>query len=601
MTPRGDKEGGIGAVPHEGGTTFRVWAPHADSVSVIGDFNDWSPETDPLSAEEDGYWATDVEEARVGHAYKYQIVNGDQTLEKIDPYAREVTRSDGVGVIYDPSFDWGESDAFEMVAWNELVIYEMHVGTFHDEPGGEPGDFSSAIEKLPYLKDLGITAIEVMPPMEFPGEFSWGYDLSLPFSIESTYGGPDALKAFVKAAHDEGIAVLLDVVYNHFGPMDLGLWRFDGWHEDDWGGIYFYNDERAQTPWGDTRPHYGRDPVRRYVRDNALMWLTEYHVDGLRWDMTLYIRTIDGDPSDPDQELPDGWSLMQWANEDVNERMPGNIMIAEDLRGESWITKDVGAGGAGFDSQWSAEFAHLLRHPIVSPDDEQRDMGAVRQALAERFEGDALKRVVYVESHDEVANGKARIAHEIWPGHSRHWFVKKRSTLAAALVLTAPGIPMLFQGQEFLEEKWFHDQDPLDWERAEALAGIVDLYRDLIALRRNAEGTTRGLTGQHIDVYHVDDQAKVVAFHRWEEGGPGDDVVVVANFRNQTEEDHVVGLPRDGLWKLRFDSHGAAYDDQYGGQVSADVETTEGEQDGLGYGGRVSLAPYSAIILSQDE
>jgi len=591
----------MGAIPGCGGATFRVWAPHADSVSVVGSFNDWSPEADPLSPEEDGRWATEVEGAQPGDAYRMQIVNGDQTLERIDPYAREVTRSDGVGLIYDPAYDWGEGESFEMVPWNELVIYEMHVGTFHDEPGGEPGDFSSAIEKLPYLRDLGVTAIEVMPPMEFAGGFSWGYNPALPFSIESSYGGPDAFKAFVRAAHRQGMAVLLDVVYNHFGPQDLGLWRFDGWHAGDWGGIYFYNDERARTPWGDTRPNYGRDPVRQYIRDNALMWLTEYHVDGLRWDMTLYIRTVDGDPWDPDEELPDGWSLMQWVNEEVDERVPGRVTIAEDLQEEAWITKEPAAGGAGFDSQWQAAFAHLLRHPIVAYEDDDRDMDAVRRAVEPGFAGDVLKRVVYTESHDEVANGRARIAHEIWPGNSRSWFVKKRSTLGAALVLTAPGIPMLFQGQEFLEEKWFHDQDPLDWDRAAELEGIVDLYRDLIALRRDASGMTRGLTGQHVNVYHVNHEAKVVAFHRWEQGGAGDDVVVVANFRNAQVEDYVVGLPRDGLWRLRFDSHSASYDEAFDGQVSADVEATEGKRDGLPHGGRVSLAPYSAIILSQDD
>ena len=601
FSAREDEVEGMGAVPHEDGTTFRVWAPHADAVSVIGSFNDWSPEAAPLSQEEDGYWAADVKNAAVGDPYKYRIVNGDQVLERIDPYAREVTRSDGVGVIHDPTFDWGEGDGFEMVDWNSLVIYEMHVGTFHDDPGGEPGDFSSAIEKLPYLEDLGITAIEIMPPMEFPGDFSWGYDLSLPFSIESSYGGPDALKAFVREAHDRGIAVLLDVVYNHFGPHDLGLWRFDGWHEGDWGGIYFYNDKRARTPWGDTRPDYGRDPVRRYIRDNAVMWLTEYRVDGLRWDMTLYIRSVDGNPSDSEGELPDGWSLMQWGNEEVNRIMPGNITIAEDLRGETWITKDVGAGGAGFDSQWSAKFAHRLRGPVVTQEDGDRDMGAVREALEERLGDDALHRVVYIESHDEVANGKARIAHEIWPDNSTHWFVKKRSTLAAAMVMTAPGIPMLFQGQEFLEDEWFQDKDPLDWDRAGELEGIVNLYGDLISLRRNSDGTTRGLTGQHLNVHHVNDDAKVVAFHRWEEGGPGDDVIVVANFRNRTVEDYVVGLPREGLWRLRFDSHGASYDGDYEGQVSTDAEAEAGERDGMPQHGQLSLAPYSAVILSQDE
>jgi 1,4-alpha-glucan branching enzyme len=160
---------------------------------------------------------------------------------------------------------------------------------------------------------------------------------------------------------------------------------------------------------------------------------------------------------------------------------------------------------------------------------------------------------------------------------------------------------MLFQGQEFLEDEWFRDKHPLDWDRAGELEGIVNLYGDLISLRRNDGGTTRGLTGQHLDVYHVDDDAKVVAFHRWEEGGPGDDVVVVANFRNQDVEDYAVGLPQEGLWRLRFDSHGAAYDDEFEGQVSGDVEATEGERDGMPHGGRVSLAPYSVIVLSQDE
>lgn len=592
---------GMGAIPHEGCVTFRVWAPHADSVSVMGSFNDWLSDAHPLSSEKEGYWATDVEEAKPGDTYKYEIINGDQTLERIDPYARQVTQSDGVGVIYDPTFDWGEDDSFEMVPWNELVIYEMHVGTFHDRSGDDPGDFSSAIEKLSYLKDLGVTAIEVMPPMEFAGDFSWGYNPAEPFAIETAYGGPDAFKAFVKAAHEQGIAVLLDVIYNHFGPGDLSLWRFDGWYEDGWGGIYFYNDERARTPWGDTRPKYGRDPVRKYIRDNALMWLAEYHVDGLRWDMTLYIRSIDGNTSAPDTELPEGWDCMQWVNEDIDERMPGNITIAEDLRGEERITMEPEADGAGFDSQWDAEFAHLIREPVVVQEDEDRNMQAVREAIEGRFQGDMLKRVVYIESHDEVANGKARIAHEIWPGNSRHWFVKKRSTLGAVVVMTAPGIPMLFQGQEFLEAEWFRDQSPLNWEQAEELEGIVQLYSNLIALRRNEEGKTRGLMGQDVNIYHVNHDDKVVAFHRWEEGGPGDDVIVVLNFRNEPLKDYVVGLPREGLWRLRFDSHGASYDKEFEGQVSADAETTEDECDGLPYGGLVSVAPYSAIILSQDE
>jgi alpha-glucan phosphorylase-like protein len=175
-----------------------------------------------------------------------------------------------------------------------MVIYEMHIGTFNDQPGGPPGNLSSAIEKLPYLQELGINTIAVMPVMEFAGGFSWGYNPALIFAIESDYGGPRAFKEFVKAAHVNDIAVIFDVVYNHFGPSDLDIWQFDGWSENDKGGIYFYNDWRSQTPWGETRPDYGREEVRHYIHENSIMWLEEYRVDGLRWDMTAFALRMSG-------------------------------------------------------------------------------------------------------------------------------------------------------------------------------------------------------------------------------------------------------------------------------------------------------------------
>lgn len=391
--------------------------------------------------------------------------------------------------------------------------------------------------------------------------------------------------------------MILDVVYNHLGPSDLDLWQFDGWSENDGGGIYFYNDHRANTPWGDTRPDYGRPEVRQYLRDNALMWLEEYHVDGLRWDATAYIRSVNGSDQSPTNELPEGWSLMQWINEEIQAHAPNKITIAEDLKGNEWLVKGTGAGGAGFGSQWDSNFVHPVRTAVITNDDAFRDLHAVCTALVHRYNGDAFKRVIYTESHDEVANGKARVPEEIWPGDGLHWFAKKRSTLGAALVFTAPGIPMIFQGQEFLEDKWFDDQDPLDWQRAEALKGIVYLYRDLIHLRRNSEGVSRGLTGQSIDIFHADHENKVLAYHRWSEGGPGDSVVVVLNFANQTLTEYPLPFPAEGEWHLRFDSHHAGYDESFEGQVSEAVTAvTHPENHILG---QIAIAPYSAIIFSQ--
>jgi 1,4-alpha-glucan branching enzyme len=487
-----------------------------------------------------------------------------------------------------------------MPPWNELVIYEMHIGTFNDRPGGPPGNLEVAIEKFPYLADLGVNAIQVMPSMEFAGGFSWGYNPALIFAVESDYGGPEAFKEFIRAAHERGLAVIFDVVYNHLGPSDLDLWQFDGWSENDKGGIYFYNDRRSATPWGDTRPDYGRGEVRQYLRDNALYWMEEFRADGLRWDATAWIRNVYGNQNDPTHDIPDGWGLMQWVNGEIEMRSPWKIKIAEDLRDNHWLTKDSSSGGAGFDSQWDAGFVHPIRTALINPHDGSRNMSAVRDAILHRYNANAFERVVYTESHDEVANGHSRLPEEIWPGNAGSWYSKKRSTLGAVLVFTSPGIPMIFQGQEFLEDKWFHDQDPIEWSRRDTYAGILQLYRDLIRLRRNWFDNSRGLRGQHVHVHHLNDTDKVIAFHRWENGGPGDDVIVVANFADRGYGSYTIGFPHPGSWQVRFNSDWNGYDGDFGNHFSYDTEAVWGGRDNMPCLGNVGLGPYSAIILSQD-
>ena len=267
------------------------------------------------------------------------------------------------------------------------------------------------------------------------------------------------------------------------------------------GGIYFYNDWHAGHPWGQTRPDYGRKEVRQFIRDNVLMWLKEYHVDGLRFDMTLYIHNVRAS-DDPDGDLPDGWSLVQWINRDLRQQYPGRITIAEDLQNDDRITKPVDQAGGGFTAQWAARFVHPVRAAVITPSDEQRSLDSVRGAIEGRFNGDPFQRVIYSESHDEVANGKSRVASEIDPHDPDSWFAQKRTTLAAALVLTSPGIPMLFQGQEFLEDGWFQDSVPLDWHKSEEFSGLVRppttpmwWARFLVARRRRGAGRGRGQKG----------------------------------------------------------------------------------------------------------
>jgi len=590
---------GMGATVNDKGTTFKVWAPHATKVYVTGTFNDWAEKKNALKKEEGGCWTGHIPGAKPGDEYKYLITRGKEKLFRNDPYARELTSSHGNSLIADHAFDW-EEDAFQLPPWHQLIIYELHVGTFNAKQLNKPGDLYGVIEKLPFLRDLGINAIKLMPLFEFPGGFSWGYNPSHPFALEHQYGGPQALKELVKEAHRQGIAVILDVVYNHFGPDRLDLWRFDGWHANEGGGIYFYNDDRAQTPWGDTRPDYGRGEVRQYILDNAMMWLDEYRLDGLRVDSVSHIRNKFGHANDPANDLPEGWSLLQWINEEVDRRFPWKIMIAEDPNGDEWITKTVGEGGAGFGIQWDNRFVHAVHDAAVAPDDHARDMERLAQVLRDNYNGDSFKRVIYSESHDEVANGGKRVPEEIDPGNATSLFSKKRSALAAALVLTAPGVPMLFQGQEFLEDEWFDDKNPLDWERTEHFNGLLDLYRHLIFLRRNWHNNTRGLQGHHVDVTHVNQKEKLIAYHRFAEEGPGDSVVVVINFSNQVREDYRIGFPAPGLWKMRLNSDWEGYDGDFDNHPSFDTEAEGKGYDGQPFSGLVSIGAYSFLIYSQD-
>ncbi|MBP7050438.1 MAG: alpha amylase C-terminal domain-containing protein [Phycisphaerae bacterium] len=589
-----------GATPYAGGCRFAVWAPHADAVSVVGTFNDWDSNAHALIGSEEGMWSGEAPGAKPGDEYRFHIRAGGKEYSRIDPYARRVTNSVGNAIVPHPSKP-DSSRRFAPAALNEMVIYEMHIGTFGkkpEQPG--PGRLEGAIERLGHLKELGVNALEVMPVAEFPGGYSWGYNPSLIFAVESDYGTSRTFREFVEEAHRLGIAVIVDVVYNHLGPGDLDLWQFDGWSENGKGGIYFYNDWRASTPWGETRPDYGRGEVREFLRDNALMWLREFGVDGFRWDATMYIRNVHGRNDDSGSDLPDGWSLMQWINSEMRKTRKTAFSVAEDLRGNPAMTKAVRDGGAGFNAQWDARFVHPVRAALCAGDDASRDMDAVRDAILHRYYLDAFERVIYTESHDEVANGKARVPEEVDPGSASSWVAKKKSALGAALVFTAPGIPMILQGQEFLEDDWFHDDDPLDWSKKDRFAGIFRLYRDLIHLRLNRSGCTAGLCGQEVSVYHVNHERKVLAYHRWRDGGPGDSVLVVANFSTQVQKDYTIGFPAQGEWTVRFNSDSRFYDADFQDQGPVSVFASGPGQDGLPSKGTLSVGPYSVLILSQN-
>jgi 1,4-alpha-glucan branching enzyme len=580
-----------GAILHGNTASFRVWAPFAQAVAVTGTFNNWSQT--PLQKGEGDYWTADVPGVLAGQEYKFAINTGNGELFKNDPRALQMTTAAGNSVIVDQAFDW-ENDRFEPPTFNKQVIYEMHVGTFNRPDPSSSGTFETAMAKLDYLSDLGVNMVELMPINAMANDRGWGYATDYIYAAESLYGGRRQFLEFVKAAHKKGIGIILDVVYNHFGPDGaLDLWQFDGWNQDGHGGIYFYNDWRSETPWGATRPDFGRLEVRQYITDNVRMWLQGCHLDGLRVDSTIYIRNVKGRNNDPANDLGDGWGLLQEITSVAKDINPKSITIAEDVSGNDYITKTTDVGGAGFGAQWEVGFPHVLREALDVVDDANRNLTGICDALSRSYNNDVFQRVIYSDSHDSAANGGARLEEEISPGDAASVFARKRSLLASAIILTAPGIPMIFQGQEFMQGGSFNDWQALNWKNVEQFSGIVDAHKHLIALRQNSYNNTLGLISQSFNIMHLNEAEKVLVYHRWDKGGPGDDVIVAINFANKEQKDYWINFPNDGVWKVRFNSNWKGYSPDFEeiGISEATVENTSG---------KISLGPYSVIILSQD-
>jgi 1,4-alpha-glucan branching enzyme len=583
-------ENAVGAILHDKGVTFRVWAPFAQNVFVSGSYNNWSKAL--MEKENGGYWHLEVSNALAGQEYKFVIDTGNGELHKNDPRSLQMTTSAGNSVIIDQTFNW-ENDNFKAPNFNEQVIYELHIGTFNRPDPAESGTFETAMAKLDYLSELGVNMIELMPISAMANDRGWGYATDYIYAVESLYGGRKQFLDFVKTAHKKGIGVILDVVYNHFGPDGaLDLWQFDGWSQDGHGGIYFYNDWRSETPWGATRPDFGRLEVRQYIADNVRMWMRDCHLDGLRVDSTIYIRNVKGRNNDPANDLADGWGLLQEISTISREINPRSITIAEDVSGNEYITKPVNDGGAGFSSQWEVNFPRVLRDALDVVDDSNRNLTAICDALSKHYNTDVFQRVVYSDSHDSAANGGARLSEEIAPGDATNVFARKRSLLASAVILTAPGIPMLFAGQEFMEAGSFNDWQALEWKNIEKFRGIVQAHQHLISLRKNQYNNTKGLVSQNFNVLHLNEGDKVLAYHRWDKGGAGDDVMVVINFANRSYDDYWINFPNNGVWKVRFNSSWNGYSDDFENIGVSEVKVENNS-------GKLSLGSYSVLLLSQ--
>jgi 1,4-alpha-glucan branching enzyme len=587
---------GWGSTPYSGGVTFRVWAPDATSVYVPGQFNSWSTSATPLAKELTngawaGTWSGDAPGATNGQQYKYYINYNGSGIWKHDPRSRWVTNpgtaTGANDIIYDPTvFNWN-GDNFTPPALNDLFIYEIHMGTF--PASTTPTRFLAATNKLDYLKSLGVNAVEIMPVAEFGNSGnSWGYDPAQPYAVDNVqYGGPDGLKTFIQAAHQRGIAVLLDVVHNHYGPEDLDMWNFDGWAGNNsvgGGGIYFYesNTNLEITPYADTRPNFSSNQVCNFIQDSFTMWLSECHADGFRWDTPNLMMNASGYGY-----ISAAGTLIGNINNMIHTSYIGKISIAEDVY-----------NSFGFDSAWDTSYPGTVTPQLADTLDSDRNMGTIGNAIIDnvRYGGFASQaRVAFLESHDMVGdlNGGKRLVTSIDSSTPNSYRARKLSTLGAAVTITAPGIPMIFQGQEMLENQAFDSGLNVDWAKTNTYSYIVQFYRDLIGARRNLKGYTPGLEGDQCSILQEDNINKVIAFDRWSSTTPSEVAVVVGNFTANTLNNYSVNFPSAGTWYVHLNSDSATYGPDYG-NVGSTVVTASGNPASAS----VTIGPYGALILS---
>lgn len=528
----------LGAFPtSSGGAVFRVWAPTPSSCDVRGDFNGWG--TTAMTALGDD-WVGAVPTAAPGEMYKYYF---DGANWQTDARARALNPADNNNafLVDQQAYGWADR-AFTTPPFEEMVIYEMHVGTFSGLNDGlnRMGLYRDIVDThLDDLLYLGVNAVELMPITEFDYYESWGYNPIDNWAPEEAYGTPEDLKYTIDVLHQHGIAVILDIVYNHFATSGNYLWYYDG------GQIYF---DDCNTPWG-TQADFTKQEVQDYYLENILHWLTQYRVDGFRMDATSYMR-------DPLGCYSEGWYLMQDINDAIDARGIDKISIAEELPDNTAITNPT-PGGAGFDSQWHDKFNDDVRQEVFDASFGDPEMWRIRNAVIDSSYPDKTKVVNYVEAHDEADD--ARLAVEIDSGDPYSVFAKGRSKFAQGLTILAPGIPMFLQGGEWMEDIAFNSDwsHRIDWAKAVSRAPILLFFRDVIKLRKANCAFRSDAQCQYYPILSQDESNNVLAFYR---NANDRHLVVVGSLNNNNLTNYRVGFPISGTWYEVLNSQASAYD-----------------------------------------
>jgi 1,4-alpha-glucan branching enzyme len=596
------------------GTYFSVWAPNAQSVSVIGDFNNWNPQTHPLSIRCDGsgIWEGFITGVKKGYLYKYNIESklNNYSAEKSDPFAffSEVPPKTA-SVVWDFEFDWKDktwlhSRKSKNSLNSPISIYEMHIGSWKKVPeqGHRSLGYKDIAPKLcAHLLELGFTHVEFLPLMEHPFYGSWGYQITGYYSSTSRYGIPEDLMYLINYLHDAGIGVIFDWVPSHF-PTDLhGLGFFDGTH------LYEHADPRKgfHPDWQSLIFNYDRNEVRSFLISSAHFWLDKYHLDGLRVDGVASMLYLDYSRAEGEwianeyggRENLGAISFLKELNESIYKDFPDVQIFAEESTAWPGVSSPTYSGGLGFGFKWNMGWMHdtlqyFSKDPIYRKFHQNDITFSILYAFTENF--------VLPLSHDEVVHGKGSLLRKM-PGDDWQKFANLRALYG--YMWAHPGKKLLFMGGEFGQwDEWNHNES-LDWhflDYEEHHSGLLKLINDLNRFYKN-ESSLHEIDFSHQGFEWIDNtdyESSVMCFLR--RNSKNKIVIVVCNFTPTPRFEYKIGVPHSGCWKVSVNTDSEIYGGSGLGNPGM-VRASEIPWHFRPYSISITLPPMSVLYFSKED
>ena len=589
------------------GTYFAVWAPSAKAVSVVGDFNFWNGDENPLNVRWDssGIWEGFIPGVKKGTIYKYKITsnNSDIVTEKADPFARLCEHPPKTAsVVWDATYNWKDKKWMDSrVAHNALdkpySVYEVHLGSWKRKQDNEFLSYTELADELvAYVNEMGFTHIEFMPIMEYPYDPSWGYQITGYFAPTSRFGKPEDFKFLVDKLHQAGIGVILDWVPSHFPEDAHGLGFFDGSH------LYEHPDRRRgyHPDWKSLIFNYGRNEVRAFLISNAIFWLDQYHVDGLRVDAVASMLYLDYSREEGEwepnmygnNENLEAMSFIREMNQEVYASFEGVQTIAEESTAFSGVSKPVYFGGLGFGMKWMMGWMHdtleyFKKEPIYRKHHQNDITFSMTYAFTENF--------MLPFSHDEVVYGKQSLVYRM-PGDEWQRFANLR--LLFSYMFTHPGANLIFMGGEFGQTSEWNFQQSLDWHltKYDFHSGIQNVIKDLNTVYKNYPALhEKQFSPEGFEwIDYGDSENSVIAYMR-KGHDTKNDLVIVCNLTPIAREGYEIGVSKRTQLQQIFNSDAIKYGGSGKGQKS--VKPIKKTIHGRDYAIKCMLPPLSVQIF----